>query len=98
MKYINTKTGVVIETDSILRGVWKEYNPSETSTKDAVEETEVEEVIEKVKKNKDKTKINADDFDKVTIADIKKELDAFGIEYNPKAKKKELWDLMFEGR
>lgn len=92
MKFINTKNGAIIESDSMLGGVWKEYNPSETP----IIEKELE--IKETPKPESKAKPNLDEYDDVTIADIKKELEAFGIEYNPKAKKKELWELMNKGR
>ncbi|PCR98918.1 hypothetical protein RT41_GL000606 [Lactococcus fujiensis JCM 16395] len=37
------------------------------------------------------------EMDSMTIAEIKKELDAFGKKYNPKAKKAELYELMMKG-
>lgn len=39
---------------------------------------------------------NTGDFDGITIAQIKQELDAFGVEYNPKDKKQVLYDLMMQ--
>ncbi|MFM1542049.1 hypothetical protein ABGF49_07365 [Helcococcus ovis] len=93
MKYVNKNTGAIIETSSKLAGAWVEYDPSAP-----VEEKkdEVQEVVH-VEKEESKKDLSSE-YDMVTVADIKKELDAFGIEYTPKMKKKELWDLMLESR
>jgi len=100
MKYINKKTGAIIDSNSKLAGKWEVYEPS----KYPVNEEKTEAVIEKpVKEELEKivekpSTINDGEFDNVTVADIKKELDAFGVEYNNKARKQELWDLMLESR
>lgn len=38
------------------------------------------------------------DFDTITVKQIKQELDAFGIKYDPRAKKQVLYDLMMQGK
>ncbi|WP_288554150.1 hypothetical protein [uncultured Levyella sp.] len=43
-----------------------------------------------------KQKAKAPAQEEVTKKDIMQELDAFGVEYNPKAKKEELYQLMKE--
>ncbi|WP_455257321.1 hypothetical protein [Peptoniphilus asaccharolyticus] len=89
MVYINKVTRAVIDSptpisggDWVLREQEKREEPAvttETAT-NTDEETEAE-VTEK-------------DIDGLTKADIMQELDAFGIEYNKKATKAELYELM----
>lgn len=38
------------------------------------------------------------EFDTITVKQIKQELDAFGIKYDPRAKKQVLYDLMMQGK
>ena len=97
--YRNKRTGAFIDTDSKLSGVWEEYIPSkepelieEPNIKIETETREIEESKKHVSKGIDRT------IDDVTVNQIKQELDAFGIEYNPRAKKAELWKLMKESR
>ncbi len=89
MKYQNTKTGVIISTPCKISGdnwvKWVEPDIKEPENEEIKEEKETPETKE-------------NDFDGITIKQIKQELDAFGIEYNPKAKKQELYDLMIKGR
>lgn len=40
----------------------------------------------------------APELAEITVKQIKQELDAFGIEYDKNAKKKELYDLMIQGK
>ena len=95
-KYRNTKTGATIRSSSIIRGKnWIEVTDEvEVEVKEKVKE-EVKEVVEK-KTIQEKEQI--DDIDGVTKKEIMQELDAMGIEYNPRATKKELYDLMMQGR
>lgn len=81
MRYINLKTGATIETDSILKGAWEEYDPSK-QPKDLGEKKQEE--------NKDQIKDSSD----LTISEIKQELDAFGVEYPKKATKAELLEII----
>lgn len=95
MKYINTKTGVIIDTPCLISGGdWIEY-VREHPAEEIIEEVEVEikEEVEEVKEEPEEEGI-----DGITIKQIKQELDAFGIEYNPRAKKQELYELMMQGR
>lgn len=82
MKYINKKTGAILDSPSkIYGGDWVEY-----TKKDAQEETpHVEKSVkpEQVGNESDLTK-----------ADIMNELDALGIEYDKNAKKEDLYKLM----
>ncbi|MBS7578402.1 MULTISPECIES: hypothetical protein [unclassified Enterococcus] len=87
-KYINKKTNSVIETNSVLSGNWVEaskFQPEVPSTDEKTEQAEVPVVDEKT---------GDEAYDSTTVAQIKQELDALGIEYSPKANKKELYDLM----
>lgn len=92
MKYINTKSGFVMETDSVLSGAWvleSEYTPDASA--DDVPETEVK--SEEVKAPDQET-TGDEAYDAITVAQIKQELDAFGVEYDKKASKRVLYDIM----
>lgn len=91
MRYFNKKTGIEINVESAISGgnwVLTTADIHETKKPEQVEETVPE--INSENENSD--------MDGITIAQIKQELDAFGIEYNPKAKKQELCDLMMQGK
>jgi len=96
MKYKNTKTGAIIDSPcKISGGDWIKYTEEvrETQVDDQVEETkEIEKEIEELEEEK------IDGIDGITVKEIKQELDAFGIKYDPRAKKQELYDLMMQGR
>ena len=51
----------------------------------------IEEVVEEVDDS-------ADGIDGITVKEIKQELDAFGIKYDPRMKKQELYELMLNGK
>lgn len=91
MKYKNTKTGAIIHSPcKIAGGDWVKLEEIEGVGEEAeIEEEEVKEVEEKTEEPKEKVT-----FKGVTVKDIKQELDAMGIEYNPRANKKELYNLM----
>lgn len=82
-EYINTKTGSRISSPDVLYGEnWQ------------VVGEEVEEKVENnsnTKKEKDQDEKSSDE---ITKREIMAELDALGIEYNPKARKDELYKLM----
>ncbi|OFI49529.1 hypothetical protein BG261_02820 [Floricoccus tropicus] len=96
MRYINKKTNVIIDAVSQMLGDWVLVNDSVKSQ--IVETIESEEIppIETTNEDSDavKSESNDDDFDGITVAQIKQELTAQGIEFNPRAKKQELYDLM----
>lgn len=99
MIYINKKTGAKIETNSKLSGVWVEFNPSisddlKEEIQKNIEQKEVTQEKKETVKNEKKHKEKED----ITVREIKQELDAFGIKYNPKAKKDELYNLIIESR
>lgn len=81
-EYINTKTGARISSPDVLYGEnWK------------VVGEEVKEEVEKVEKEIKEEK-EEKSSDEITKREMMAELDALGIEYNPKAKKDELYKLM----
>ena len=95
MEYINKKTGFSIETESVMAGTWvlkSEYKPdvpdeSETPEKNSDPGEEIQESAEPETTGDEK-------YDSVTKAQIMQELDAFGIEYDKKATKRALYDIM----
>jgi len=95
-RYRNIKTGATIRSSSKIRGKnWVEI----TDEVEVKEETvKGQEVLEEVEEESLKGKEEVDDIDGVTKKEIMQELDALGIEYNPRATKKELYDLMMQGR
>lgn len=83
-EYINTKTGARISSPDVLYGEnWKLVGEE---VKEGVENTG-----EKTKTKKDQEEKSSDE---ITKKDIMAQLDALGIEYNPKARKDELYKLM----
>ena len=93
MRYRNLKTGAIIDSPcSISGGDWV---AEETTIAIEVEAKHVE---VKVKEKIEKVEVPEESIEGITIKQIKQELDAFGIEYNPKARKQELYDLMIKGR
>lgn len=89
MRYINTVTKATVDTDfEISGGDWVLEN--ELKTEDAPE-TEVK--SEEVKAPEQET-TGDEAYDAITVDQIKQELDAFGIEYDKKATKRVLYDLM----
>lgn len=93
MEYKNTKTGAIIDSPCrISGGDWVLVTNEEPKTEELIEKVAIVETPTEPKA--DKLEENTVDFDGITIVQIKQELDAFGIKYNPKAKKQELYDLM----
>ena len=103
VKYISRKTGAIIETECQLLGDWVKFedraNDEEkvnTDEPDKVTDTPdlkqiIEEVVEEVYDS-------SDGIDGITVKEIKQELDAFGIKYDPRMKKQELYELMLNGK
>lgn len=94
MKYKNTRTGAVIDSPCKIAGSnWVELREEidtdieDIETSDETGDDAEDETIDEIK-----------GFNGISIKEIKQELDAFGIEYNPKAKKQELYELMIKGR
>lgn len=90
MKYKNTKTGAVINTVCKVSGAnWVELKKNVEVEEQAVKTTPQPET-----KVSPAVAEDDEEMDGITVKEIKQELDAFGVEYDPKAKKKELYDLM----
>lgn len=98
MRYRNLKTGAIFDSPCIISG--GDWVAEETTIAIEVDVEEIPEVLEnKELKEPEEPEVDLDEgFDGITIKQIKQELDAFGIEYNPRAKKQELYDLMMQGR
>jgi hypothetical protein len=97
MEYKNIKTGFVLNTPCKIAGAnWVEVN-SKKENQVQVEKPQEQKAIVEKKQVPGKLpfgKTGDDEFDSITVTEIKQELDAQGIEYDPKAKKQELYDLM----
>lgn len=91
VRYFHKKTGVAIDTDCNLSGDWILKNDVTQEEKgDKVEK--IQEVEEP--KQEPETVSSGTDFDGITRPQIMQELDAFGIEYDKRANKQTLYDLM----
>lgn len=95
MRYFNTLTKARIDTDfKISGGDWVLENESKEAVVDIQandadsKKAEQEQVVEES---------NVDgNYDGITKAQIMQELDAFGVEYDKRANKQVLYDLMME--
>lgn len=95
MRYFNTLTKATIDTEfKISGGDWVLENESKEAVVDIQandadsKKTEQEQVVEES---------NVDgNYDGITKNQIMQELDAFGVEYDKRANKKVLYDLMME--
>lgn len=105
MRYKNTKTGAVIDSSFVISGDdWARVEKPKEQIKQEIhqvideeqqEERQEEQVEKQVEQEAtEESKTGDENFDSITVPQIKQELDAFGIEYNPRAKKQELYDLM----
>jgi len=97
MRYKNTKTGAIIDSSCVIKGGdWIKADEEIKEVREVKVETQPEEVnkAEEIKKEPEQK----EGFDGITIKEIKQELDAFGIKYNPRANKQELYDLMLKGK
>jgi len=82
MRYKNIKTGAIVDSPCLISG----------GDWVDMEKLEDEELEDKDVEDKD------ENFNKITAKEIKQELDNFEIEYDSKSNKKELYDLMIQGR
>lgn len=86
MKYINKRTGAILDSPSkIYGGQWIEYDKIEDvkqSPKEIIEDNE-----------ETKEDVNKESTD-LTKEEVMNELDALGIEYDKKSKKEDLIKLM----
>lgn len=90
MQYKNKRTGVVITTPcTVSGGDWVSYDTEEQGplVEVAVETNEINETKEQVDPE-------TDEFDGITKAQIIQELEAFGVDFDKKANKQTLYDLM----
>ena len=103
VKYISRKTGAIIETECQLLGDWVKFedraNDEEKVSSDSPDKVtdtpDVKQIVEVVVEEIDDS---ADGIDGITVKEIKQELDAFGIKYDPRMKKQELYELMLNGK
>lgn len=106
MRYENTKTGAIIDSSfSLSGGDWVEVNFENNSEHSpelevaAVAESEAVPVVEDVPVVQMPENTGANEaFDSITKAQIMQELDAFGTEYDKRANKQTLYDLMMQGK
>lgn len=93
MEYRNKKTGFVFFSDCKVSG--ENWELVDNDSKAEVEKAEEEVVGEDEESVVDEEIVEeAEGLSNIKVDEIKQELDAMGIEYNPRAKKQELYDLM----
>jgi len=98
-KYKNIKTGAIVYSPFKIVG----KNWVEVTENEVVETVEQKIITKEAKKEaketaQDEKEEEIEGIQGVTKKDIMQELDAMGIKYNPRATKKELYDLMMQGR
>lgn len=105
MRYKNTKTGAIIDSSfSLSGGDWVKVSTEVTPEQKlevaaVVPVTEAVPVVEDVPVEQIPENIGANEvFDSITKAQIMQELDAFGTEYDKRANKQTLYDLMMQGK
>lgn len=95
MRYFNTLTKATIDTEfKISGGNWVLENES----KEAVVDVQANDAdSKKVEQEQVEEELNLDGtYDRITKAQIMQELDAFGVEYDKRANKQVLYDLMMD--
>ena len=93
MKYFNTLTKATIDTEfKISGGDWVLEDELEKVVADIVVDTDDDKQKEVERVSEETT--GDETYDSITKAQIMQELDAFGIEYDKKATKRALYDLM----
>lgn len=91
MRYFNTLTKATIDTEfKVSGGDWV----LEDDAKKQVLENDKAEAKQKPTETVSEVTTGDEKYDSVTKAQIMQELDAFGIEYDKKATKRALYDLM----
>lgn len=99
MKYKNTKTGAIIDSPfKISGGDWVELKKEDKPKAKKVEEVKKESKKEEIEEVEKTDEIEDGGPDGIKKKEIMQELDAFGVEYNPRSKKQELYDLMIQSR
>lgn len=107
MRYLNQKTGAVIDSSFVISGgdwvlegatpqIKREIEVSDQQANQQVTppNTNEEPLAKEPVAPQPNAKGANDAFDSITVAQIKQELDAFGIEYDKRANKQVLYDLM----
>ncbi|MGV3085044.1 hypothetical protein [Enterococcus dispar] len=94
MEYRNKKTGIVIDIQSKLSGEDWEVVENKKTVQQDVKPAEQIENVDDIEAISEETPTGNTDIDDINRKDIMQELDAMGIEYNSRAKKQELYDLM----
>lgn len=91
MKYKNTRTGVVIDSPTLVSGGnWVEYSPKQGKVETAEEiEVKVEDEVEDELEDEG-------EFDGLTKNQIIQELKSLGKDFNPRDKKEVLYSIMME--
>ena len=97
MKYIHKLTHETLDVQSKLAGDWVPFDKFELSESNGPSQTDANEIPKEDETKEPNGNAENDNLSDVTIAEIKQELDALGIEYNPKAKKADLYALMMKG-
>lgn len=103
MEYLNTKTGATFSSPfAISGGDWVrsiEHKAQQTGVIEIPETQNSEENVQldtNVIEEQQQEEQNSTDQEEITKAQIMQELDAFGVEYNPRDKKQVLYDLMMQ--
>lgn len=96
MKYKNVKTGAVINVPNKISGAsWIEFDQAAETVEDEVQVQTPVTPAPVVEAKVSPPSIEGEgEMNGITVKQIKQELDAFGVEYDPRAKKKELYELM----
>jgi len=90
MRYKNVKTGAVFSSPCVIKG--GDWVDATDKSKEDITELETDE--QKVEMEDEKE--TEDELSEITKKQIMRELDAFGVKYDSKANKQELYDLMLE--
>ena len=101
MEYKNMKTGATFSSPCVISGGdWILAEEESLTTIEPQTGSQYEDIkqVETEKNISASTAENSEEFDGITRVQIMQELDAFGIEYDKKATKKVLYDLMMQGK
>ncbi|MFS7001202.1 hypothetical protein AB6881_00915 [Carnobacterium maltaromaticum] len=101
MEYKNMKTGATFSSPCVISGGdWILAEEESLTTIEPQTGSQYEDIkqVETEKNISASTAENSEEFDGITRVQIMQELDAFGIEYDKKANKKVLYDLMMQGK
>lgn len=101
MEYKNMKTGATFSSPCVISGGdWILAEEESLTTIEPQTGSQYEDIkqVETEKNISASTAENSEEFDGITRVQITQELDAFGIEYDKKANKKVLYDLMMQGK